>query len=91
MYLYCTNEIKVYTKFELAVKKVKVTQGSSFEQTLMDNSAQCIPSFVETGPLVPEKKIFEGFYDIWALRSSCLCDQHHIKQIFISVYLLRKS
>ena len=25
-----------------------------------------MPSFVEIGPLVPEKKILEGFYHIWA-------------------------
>ena len=42
-------------------------------------------------PLVPEKKIFEGFYDIRAWRSSCSCDQHHIQQIFISEYLPRKG
>ena len=35
---------------------------SSFEQTLMGWSPQCyIPSFVEIGPLVPEKKTFDGF------------------------------
>ena len=48
------------TKFDLAVKKVKVTPGSSFEQTMMGWSPQCyIPSFVEIGLPVPEK-IFEG-------------------------------
>ena len=36
--------------------------GSSFEQTMMDWSPSCyIPSCVEIGPPVPEKKIFEGF------------------------------
>ena len=35
---------------------------SSFEQTMMGWSPQCyIPSFIEIGPPVPEKKIFEGF------------------------------
>ena len=49
------------TKFDLAVKKVKVTPGSSFEQTMMGRSPQCyIPSFVKIGPPVLEKKIFEG-------------------------------
>ena len=50
------------TKFDLAVKQVKVNPGSSFEQTKMDWSPRCyIPSFVEIGPPVLEKKIFEGF------------------------------
>ena len=50
------------TKFDLAVKKVKVTPGSSFEQTMMGWSTGCyIPSFMEIGPPVPEEKIFEGF------------------------------
>ena len=50
------------TKFDLAVKYVKVNPGSSFEQTLMCRSHQCyIPSFVEIGQKVWEKKIFEGF------------------------------
>ena len=49
------------TKFDLAVKKGKVTPGSSFEQTMMSWSPRCyIPSFVEIGPPVLEK-IFEGF------------------------------
>ena len=43
-------------------KKVKVTPGSSFEQTLMGSSPRCyIPIFVEIGPPVPEKKLLEGF------------------------------
>ena len=36
--------------------------GSSFEHTMMGWRPQCyIPSFVEIGLPVPEKKIFEGF------------------------------
>ena len=39
---------------------------SSFEQTMMGWSPQCyIPSFVEIGPLVPEKKIFDFFFTIY--------------------------
>ena len=35
---------------------------SSFEQTMMGWSPGCyIPSYVEIGPPVPEKKIFEEF------------------------------
>ena len=50
------------TKFDLAVKKVKVNPGSSFEQTIMGWSPRCyIPSFVEISLLFPGKKIFEGF------------------------------
>ena len=38
-------------------------------------SPRCyIPCFVEIGPQVPEKKIFEGFYHIWAWRPSWSCD-----------------
>ena len=52
----------VVTKFGLVVKYVKINSMSSFEQTMMGRSPLCyIPSFVEIGLLVPEKKIFEGF------------------------------
>ena len=50
------------TKFDFAVNLVKVTPGSSFVQTMMGRSPRCyIPSFLEIGPPVPEKKMFEGF------------------------------
>ena len=50
------------TKFDLAVKYVKVNPGSSFEQIMTCLSFRCyIPSFVEIFPLVLKKKIFEGF------------------------------
>ena len=50
------------TKFDLAIKYVKVNPGSSVEHTMMGWSPQCyIPSFVEIGLPVSEKKIFEGF------------------------------
>ena len=53
------------TKFDLAVKQVEVTPGSSFEQ-IMGWSPRCyIPSFVEIGSPVLEKKIFEGFFFIY--------------------------
>ena len=52
---------KPVTKFDLAVKMVKVTPGSSFEQTMMGWIPRCyIPCFMEIGPPVLEK-IFEGF------------------------------
>ena len=52
---------KPVTKFDFAVNQVKVTPGSSFEQTMMGRSPRCyIPSFVEIGPPIPEK-MFEGF------------------------------
>ena len=48
------------TKFDLAVKYVKVNPRLSFEQIMMERSPRCyIPSFMEISPLVPE--IFEGF------------------------------
>ena len=50
------------TNFDLAVKYVKVTPGSSFEQVMMGRSPKCyIPSFMEIGPPFPERKIFERF------------------------------
>ena len=53
------------TKFDLAVKQVKVTPGSSFEQTMMGWSPRCfIPSFVKINLPVVEK-IFEGFLTIY--------------------------
>ena len=43
----------------------------------MDWHSKCyIPSFIAIGPLVLEKKIFEGFfYDIWAWGPSRSCDK----------------
>ena len=50
------------SKFDLTIKKVKIIPGSSFEQTMMGWSPRCyIPSFMEIGQPVLEKKIFEGF------------------------------
>ena len=44
------------------VKKVKVNQGSSFEQTMIGQSPECyITIFIEMSPLVPENKIMEAF------------------------------
>ena len=50
------------TKFYLVIKKVKVNQGPSFEQTMLGWSHKgYIRSFVEISPPIPEKKNFEGF------------------------------
>ena len=47
------------TKFDLAVKKDKVTPGSSFEQAMMGRSPQCyIPTFVEIGPICSGAEYF---------------------------------
>ena len=47
-----------------------------------------IPSFVEIGLPVPKKKIFEGFLPyIWAWRPSWSCDQHHVNNFSLSLYL----
>ena len=52
-----------------------VTPGTSFEQTTKGWSPRChIPSFVKISPPFLEKKIFEGFYHIWAWRPSWSCD-----------------
>ena len=66
------------TKFDLAVKYVKVNSGSSFEQIWQYSKNQCCTvSFMIIGLLVPDKKIFEGFYHIWAWRPSWLCEENH--------------
>ena len=55
---------------------------------MMGRSPQCyIPSFVEIGPLVTEKKNFEEFYHIWAWQPSWSCDQHHVIRYCLSLYL----
>ena len=44
-------------------------------QFMMGPRPRCyIPSFMKIGPAVPDKKIFKGFYHIWARRPSWLCD-----------------
>ena len=49
--------------------------GSPCEQTMIDPSPQCyIPSFVEIGPLVLEKRIWKGFYHTLAWRPSWSSD-----------------
>ena len=48
------------------VTSIMVKPGSSFEQTMMGRRCY-IPSFVEIGPPVPEKKSFEGFYHIYGV------------------------
>ena len=41
----------------------------------------CIPSFKVIGSLVPKKKIFYGFYYIWAWRPSWSCDTDHLNKL----------
>ena len=36
---------------------------------------------LEIGPPVPEKKIFKGFYHIWAWRPSWSCDLDHLYKL----------
>ena len=65
-----------------------VTLGSSFEQTMMGWSPQCyIPSFVEIGQPVPEKKIFEGFLPYMGMVAILVITPASFHQIFISLYL----
>ena len=69
------------------MKQVKVTPGSSFEQTMKGWSPQCyIPSFVETGPPVPEN-IFDGFLPNKGMAAILVMCQASCHQIFISLYL----
>ena len=79
-----------FTKVDRALKWVKVTPGSSFEQTMMDRSPQCYtPSFVVIGPPVPEKKTFEGFlpYTFMGVAAIFVMLPASYQQIFISMYL----
>ena len=44
-------------------------------QFMMGPRPRCyMPSFMQIGPAVPEKKILKGFYHIWAWRPSWSCD-----------------
>ena len=52
----------LFSKFELAVKYIKVTPGSSFEETMMGWSPQCyIPSVWKSARLFQRRRFFEGF------------------------------
>ena len=76
------------TKFDLALKKVKVTPRSSFEQFMMGWSPRCyIPSFVKIGQPVLEKKIFEGFLPYMGVAAILVMWPASCHQIFISLYL----
>ena len=46
-----------------------------------------LTKFRENRPAGSEEDFLKGFYHIWAWRPSWSCDQHHVKQIFISLYL----
>ena len=46
-----------------------------------------IPSFVEIGPPVPEKKIFEGFLPYIGMAAILVMQPASCHQIFISLYL----
>ena len=51
---------------------------TSFEQTMMESGPRCnMPSFVEIGPPVTEKMVFEGFFIIYG-RGDHLC---HVTQM----------
>ena len=85
-YLFLLEKLKV-PNLTLPKKWVKVSSGSSFEQTMMGRISQCyIPSFVAIGLLVPEKKILKGFT---ICRHGChLCHVISIILInFISMYI----
>ena len=51
-------------------------------------SPECyIPSFVEIGPPVPEKKIFDGFLPYRGMAAILVMGPASCLQIFISLYL----
>ena len=55
---------------------------------MMGWTSQCyIPSFVEIGPRVPEKKIFEGFLPYMGVAVILVVRPASCHQIFISLYL----
>ena len=55
---------------------------------MMGLSPQCyIPRFLEIGPLVPEKKIFEGFLPYMGVVAILVMWPATCHQIFISLYL----
>ena len=59
-------------QFDIAVKKVKVNQWSSFEQTLLDPCPQCcIPRSL---PLWFRRRFLKGIYHIWVWQPSWSCD-----------------
>ena len=61
---------------------------SLFEQTIMGWSPRCyIPSFVEIGLPVPEKKIFKGFLPYVGVAAIFVMGPASCHQIFISLYL----
>ena len=44
-------------------------------------------SFMEIGLPVPEKKIFKGFYHIWAWWPFWSCDQHHVISLYLKAFI----
>ena len=55
---------------------------------MMGRGLRCyIPSFVEIGPPIPEKKIVKGFYHIWAWRPSWSCDKHYDINFFVFLFM----
>ena len=55
---------------------------------MMGWSPRCyIPSFVEIGLSVPEKKIFKGFLPYMGMAAILVMDQHHVIRFLISLYL----
>ena len=69
-------------------KICKVTPGSSFEQTMTGWSPGCyIPSFVEIGLPIPEKKFFEWFLPYMGMVTILVMLPASCHQIFISLYL----
>ena len=70
------------SKFDLDDKNVKVSLGSSFEQTWYRPH---IPNVTYQVPISLAfwlwRRILKGFYHIWAWRPSWFCDQDHLNEL----------
>ena len=76
------------TKIDLAVIKVNANPGSSFVQTMIGRSPLCyIQIFVEIGPQVLVKQIFEGFLQYMDMATILVMCPASYQQVFISMYL----
>ena len=65
----------------LLQNRSRSTQGHDLYKLWWASPRCYTPSFVEIGPLVPEKKIFYCFYHIWAWRPSWSCDLDHLYKL----------
>ena len=76
--------LPICCKFQRNLFEVWIyTFFSWFNTWIYSSTRWSIPRFKVIGLLVPEKKIFLGFYHIWAWRPAWSCDQDHLsKRLF---------